>query len=109
MSSRSTARSITLCLGDVFEIPGVSGKAAIGPGETEWRFQPDRPWKAAEHQLVINMALEDLAGNRIGRPFDVETLASPGRPYHVGHHLPPLPRSSALVPLAGVSFAGKDA
>jgi hypothetical protein len=64
-------------LGDVFEIPGVSGKAAVGPGETEWRFQPDQPWKAGEHQLAISTALEDLAGNRIGRPFDVDEFISP--------------------------------
>lgn len=64
-------------LGDVFEIPGVSGKASIGAGETEWRFQPDQPWKEGEHQLVISTALEDLAGNRIGRPFDVDEFTSP--------------------------------
>ena len=64
-------------LGDSFEIPGVSGKASIGPGETEWRFQPDQPWKQGEHQLGVSTALEDLAGNRIGRPFDVDEFISP--------------------------------
>lgn len=64
-------------LGDSLEIPGVSGKAAIGAGETEWRFQPEQPWQPGEHQLVIRTALEDLAGNRIGRPFDVDEFISP--------------------------------
>jgi hypothetical protein len=64
-------------LGDVFEIPGVSGKATISAGETRWSFQPDRPWPAGNHSLVISMALEDLAGNRIGRPFDVDEFTSP--------------------------------
>jgi hypothetical protein len=64
-------------LGDVFQIPGVSGKATIGPGETEWRFQPDQPWKEGEYSLIISMTLEDLAGNRIGRPFDVDEFTSP--------------------------------
>lgn len=64
-------------LGDSFQVAGVSGKAAIGPGETGWRFQPDRPWTPGEHNLVVGTELEDLAGNRIGRPFDVDELVSP--------------------------------
>ncbi len=64
-------------LRDVFQIPGVQGTASIAPGETEWSFRPAQPWKAGEYSLVIDMALEDLAGNRIGRPFDVDTLVSP--------------------------------
>jgi hypothetical protein len=64
-------------LGDVFQIPGVQGSATIGPGETQWRFQPTHPWQPGEYRVTIDMALEDLAGNRIGRPFDVDTLASP--------------------------------
>ena len=64
-------------LQDVFQIQGVSGAASLGDGETQWRFRPAQPWKAGEHSLVIDMALEDLAGNRIGRPFDVDTLVSP--------------------------------
>ena len=64
-------------LSDSFQIPGISGTNTLGLGETEWRFQPSQPWTAGEHTLVIDMALEDLAGNRIGRPFDVDTMTSP--------------------------------
>ena len=64
-------------LSDVFQVPGVSGASTIGPGETEWRFQPAQAWTAGEHKVVIDMALEDLAGNRIGRPFDVDTMTNP--------------------------------
>lgn len=64
-------------LGDCFEIPGVSGKTGVGAGETRWTFQPDRPWRPGEYQIVISMALEDQAGNRIGRPFDVDEFLSP--------------------------------
>jgi hypothetical protein len=62
---------------DVFQIPGVSGVATVGPSETEWRFQPTQPWTSGQRQVVIDMALEDLAGNRIGRPFDVDTMTNP--------------------------------
>jgi hypothetical protein len=64
-------------LSDAFQIAGVSGMATIGPGETEWRLQPTQLWRAGEHQVVIDMALEDLAGNRIGRAFDVDTMTNP--------------------------------
>ena len=56
------------------QVPGVPGNAVVGRDETEWRFVPDQPWKAGEHMLVVDRALEDLAGNRIGRAFDVDTL-----------------------------------
>ncbi len=64
-------------LQDVFQVAGVPGTINIGSAETRWSFQPSEPWKAGNHTLVIDMALEDLAGNRIGRPFDVDTIDNP--------------------------------
>jgi hypothetical protein len=64
-------------LQDVFQVPGVAGKMNVGSGETQWRLHPSQPWKSGNHTLVIDMALEDLAGNRIGRPFDVDTVDNP--------------------------------
>lgn len=61
----------------VFEIASVPGTVAIGRNETEWRFQPNQRWTVGEYTLTIDMALEDLAGNRIGRPFDVDTVDQP--------------------------------
>jgi hypothetical protein len=48
------------------------GDVSIEPGEKRWRFTPKDPWPAGEHQLVALAFLEDLAGNRIGRPFEVD-------------------------------------
>ena len=56
----------------VLRVNGIEGSAAIDRNETRWRFTPSRPIKPGHHELVIDMALEDLAGNRIGRPFDVD-------------------------------------
>jgi hypothetical protein len=56
----------------VFEVKGVSGTGTVEQNETRWRFVPSQPWKAGRYELVIDMTLEDLAGNRIGRPFDVD-------------------------------------
>ena len=44
------------------------------------------PSAAGEHQLVIDLALEDLAGNRIDRTFDVDTFDS-GTPRRFGQTL----------------------
>jgi hypothetical protein len=40
--------------------------------ESEWRFTPAAPWKPRAYRLQIDPALEDLAGNRVGRAFDVD-------------------------------------
>jgi hypothetical protein len=52
----------------------VAGTGTAGDQETRWRFTPARPWPAGDYRLVIGTALEDLAGNRIGRPFEVDVF-----------------------------------
>jgi hypothetical protein len=56
------------------QVSGVAGKVEVTRGETEWRFTPDAPWKAGSHELIVETSLEDVAGNRVGRPFDVDTF-----------------------------------
>jgi len=58
----------------VLRVNGMAGTAAIDRDETRWRFTPAQPFQPGRHELVIDMTLEDLAGNRIGRPFDVDLL-----------------------------------
>jgi hypothetical protein len=52
----------------------VDGEAAIDASETRWRFTPRTPWQAGGHELVALEFLEDLAGNRIGRAFEVDNF-----------------------------------
>ena len=54
----------------------VTGDVQIGAGETRWLFSPAAPWRAGDYQLHVSSILEDVAGNRIGRPFEVEELAA---------------------------------
>ena len=61
-------------LGRAITVDGVSGKAEAARDETQWRFTPDAAWKAGAYRLTVNTALEDLAGNRVGRAFDVDTF-----------------------------------
>ncbi len=53
---------------------GVSGTIVIDRDETRWALTPQQPWTAGEYQLVSLDFLEDLAGNRIGRPFEVDNF-----------------------------------
>ena len=54
----------------------VEGDIRIEATETHWLFIPRAPWQAGEYQLIASSILEDVAGNRIGRPFEVDALAS---------------------------------
>lgn len=50
----------------------VPGTLSIEREEKLWRFVPDQNWSARDYEIVYDTALEDLAGNRMGRPFDVD-------------------------------------
>jgi hypothetical protein len=52
----------------------LEGAVKIGPQETSWTFTPAEPWKAGEHYVLALAMLEDLAGNRIGRAFEVDNF-----------------------------------
>lgn len=49
----------------------VAGDLRIEPGETRWMFVPREPWTAGDYAIAVLPILEDLAGNRIGRAFEV--------------------------------------
>jgi hypothetical protein len=50
----------------------LDGEVAVAEGETRWSFVPRAPWLARVYQLTALSMLEDLAGNRIGRAFEVD-------------------------------------
>jgi hypothetical protein len=50
----------------------VDGEASVEANETRWTFTPRESWKAGEYRLKVLTILEDLAGNRIGRAFEVD-------------------------------------
>lgn len=52
----------------------VAGRVEVGDEERLWEFVPERAWKSGKFQLVIDTALEDLAGNRIGEQFEVDRV-----------------------------------
>lgn len=52
----------------------VAGKIQVTNEESRWAFTPDEPWKPGTYALVAETTLEDLAGNKIGEPFEVDVF-----------------------------------
>jgi hypothetical protein len=59
----------------------VAGSAAIALDETEWLFTPQAAWAPGAYLLNVDSSLEDLAGNHIGQPFDIDVFE------HVTEHI----------------------
>lgn len=52
----------------------LAGQIAIDRKETRWRFTPRDAWRPGSYELVAGKELEDLAGNSLARPFEVDEL-----------------------------------
>ena len=52
----------------------VPGEVAIDAGETRFRLTPRAPWKRGGYTLRAATILEDLAGNSLGRAFEVDVF-----------------------------------
>ena len=50
----------------------IEGSIAIGDAERTWSFTPTSSWPAGSYVLRVGRRLEDVAGNRVGRPFEVD-------------------------------------
>jgi hypothetical protein len=59
----------------------VSGKVELGKGESRWTFRPAGDWTPGRYRIVTSTVLEDLAGNSLKRPFEVDVFRpAPIRP-----------------------------
>ena len=52
----------------------VMGEVKVDQQETRWRFFPQQAWQAGSYRLWIDTTLEDVAGNSIKRPFEVDVF-----------------------------------
>jgi hypothetical protein len=50
----------------------IEGRVTISKEETCWQFEPKQAWRAGAYNLVADTLLEDLAGNSIAKPFEVD-------------------------------------
>jgi hypothetical protein len=51
------------------------GEQAVDSDEKRWQFIPAEAWRRGDHQLIAMTILEDMAGNRIGRAFEVDEFS----------------------------------
>ncbi len=54
----------------------IPGAISIAEAETVWRFVPEDPWRPGNYRLSVGSELEDVAGNSVGSPFEVD-MTSP--------------------------------
>lgn len=52
----------------------VLGDIQVSEEETRWQFTPKQAWAAGSYKLVAETILEDMAANRIGRPFELDVF-----------------------------------
>ena len=50
----------------------VPGEPHVEAYESLWSFRPAAPWAAGSYRLLVDPRLEDLAGNAVGRAFEVQ-------------------------------------
>jgi hypothetical protein len=50
----------------------MEGEVRISANETEWSFTPVDAWTPGAYNILAFASLEDMAGNRIGRAFEVD-------------------------------------
>ena len=51
------------------------GTARLEQNERTWIFIPEQPWKAGRYRLLVQTTIEDLAGNNVGKPFEVDLFS----------------------------------
>lgn len=52
----------------------IDGDVEVTNWETRWTFTPAQRWAAGSYTLAALSILEDLAGNRIGVPFEIDAF-----------------------------------
>lgn len=52
----------------------VPGELTVGGGERVVTFAPAKPWGKGEYRLRAESRLEDVCGNRVGEPFEVDVF-----------------------------------
>jgi hypothetical protein len=70
---KSVDHALALRLIEVVREGGaIQGKKTTTQNERVWQLTPNEPWKAGTYHLTVQKTIEDLAGNNIGKPFEVD-------------------------------------
>jgi hypothetical protein len=54
------------------EAKKVPGQVTVSESECRWQFVPVSEWREGDHRLVVGTELEDVAGNSVASPFEVD-------------------------------------
>lgn len=57
-----------------YETGSVGGITMLSDSQTVWTFRPEDGWDAGQYTVRVDGRIEDVAGNRLGRVFDVDRL-----------------------------------
>jgi hypothetical protein len=57
----------------------LAGARRLGEFEKSWVFEPAQRWQPGTYRVMVQNTIEDLAGNNVGKPFEVD-LAEGNRP-----------------------------
>jgi hypothetical protein len=52
----------------------IAGDVTVEQAETRWTFTPREPWRLGRYDLLALDTLEDVAGNQIGKAFEVDNF-----------------------------------
>jgi hypothetical protein len=55
----------------------VGGTVKLDAMDRTFTFTPNDRWSAGVHKIIVPTIIEDLAGNNIGKPFDLDTAEDP--------------------------------
>ena len=61
-------------LGVTRDAVAIAGDVTVENAETRWLFTPREPWRAGQYDLLALDTLEDVAGNQIGKAFEVDNF-----------------------------------
>ena len=84
----------------------VAGTVSIDKQETEWRFIPQEPWKPGDYQLIVDIALEDLAGNHVGPGLRHRQIPACNRAHRYQDNYTSIPRSLSAISGSRVRVPG---
>jgi len=72
----------------------MEGTGATADHEQRWTFTPSRPWSDKLHHVLADPVLEDLAGNSLARPFEVDLDAPAPKRIRSAVEIPFRPRTA---------------
>ncbi len=50
----------------------IPGQTALRDEERQWTLMPGAPWHRGAYRVIVATTIEDLAGNNVGKPFEVD-------------------------------------